>query len=397
MIANTATPLSLTSSTEVAPEPSVEALFTDFSSGAATAGLGAGLQMPALDIIERVHHEADYLALELPATKQHARQSFRERVLQFIEGPWAPDPMDLPRKRSPEESGNTSEPFRTQPRDAAAAKARKEVVAGVYRSERKTRISPWTSLFEYDMPLRPEHRELSGMTILHLSDVHLLEKSSKPTRELNHIATFLEAKGVRTDLVVLSGDLITVSPRDLNDSAAEALRRITERAQYSFFVLGNHDYHGHTPERIGKWVSDVGFVELTNKSAELRYKGTRVVVNGIDDAYFGSPLAPDSLREEDFNLTITHNNDAIRSNHPSPVDLMLAGHTHCGELKFFNGVRLMRAWGYCDDVNQHTRGWAMLTERTLSFVHPGLARHYVPYPILRQPPGVVLHHLRAID
>jgi predicted MPP superfamily phosphohydrolase len=353
--------------------------------------------MPALDVIEPAHHTADCPALERPVAKRHTRRSFKERILQVIEGPWAPDPIDLPRKRSPEESGNTSEPFRTQPRDVAEAKVRKEIVAGVYRSQRKTRISQWTSLFEYDIPLKPEHRELSGMTILHLSDVHLLERSPRPTRELNHIANFLDTRRLRTDLVVLSGDLITVSPRDLNDSAAAALRRITARAQHSLFVLGNHDYHGHTPERVGRWASDVGFVELTNKSAQLRYKGTRIVVSGIDDAYFGSPLAPHSLREEDFNLTITHNQDSIRSNHPSPVDLILSGHTHWGELKFLNAVRLMQAWGYCDDVNQHTRGWAMLTERALSFVHPGLARYYVPYPILRQPPGVVLHHLRAID
>jgi predicted MPP superfamily phosphohydrolase len=397
MIANADVSLSPNVPSETVRRASGETPERNYSLQALPGDFDVVQMAPAVDVLDQACFNAQSSAVELPDVQRRPPQLFRERVLRLIEGPWAPDPIDLPRKRSPEESGNTTEPFRTQPKNAVEARERKSVVADIYRSQRNTRISSWTSLFEYDIPLKAQHRALSGMTILHLSDVHLLEKSVKPTEELTRIANFLEDNRVRADLVVLSGDLITVSPRDLNDSAAEALRRITDRAQCSFFVLGNHDYHGHTPEQIGTWVSDIGFMELTNKSVALRYRGTRVVISGLDDAYFGSPVAPDSLREEDFNLTITHNNDSVRSNHPLPLDLILAGHTHWGELKFFNAVRLMQAWGYCDDINKHTRGWAMLTERTLSFVHPGLARYYVRAPILRQPPAVVLHHLKAIN
>jgi hypothetical protein len=54
----------------------------------------------------------------------------------------------------------------------------------------------------------------------------------------------------------------------------------------------------------------------------------------------------------------------------------------------------MTLWGYCDNVNNHTRHWDVLTDRTLSFVHPGLARYYVPFRTLRHPPGIAIHTLK---
>jgi predicted MPP superfamily phosphohydrolase len=328
-----------------------------------------------------------------------ARRTLRERFLDFVEGAWAPDPAHLPQKRSPVDSGNSSEAFRTTPHDAQAAKKRRELETIVTRSQHWTKISNWTSLIDTTVPLKKEHRALSGTKILHLTDIHLLEGSSKPVQELRNIATYLEDNRVRPDLTVLTGDLITKSPRDLSEEAANALRRIIAGSACSFFVPGNHDYHGptHSPEPVINWVTQVGFADLTNTTWEMRRRGVPFTISGMADAYFGAPIAPDSLPQDCFNLALMHNNDAMRRNYPEPVDLVLAGHTHWGELRFPGAVKLMGVWGYCDDVNRHTQGWKMLTDRTLSYVGPGLARYYVPYPILRQPPGVTLHHLQCID
>jgi predicted MPP superfamily phosphohydrolase len=357
--------------------------------------LDSALRMPALEVLYEQIQKAEAIKSAAQAARVHEKLSFRDRFLNFLEGPWAPHASDLPVKRSPEESGNSSKPFRTTPCTPSESRERAERLRAVHASQTRAVITPWTSLFEYQVPLSAQHQNLSGMSILHLSDVHLLATNQRPTQELQSIARYVQSKNLRFDLVLFSGDLITVSPRDLSDEAGKALRQLTSRAQYSFFVPGNHDYHGHTPALVSQWIAGAGFIDLTNQTAELTRRGTSFAIHGVDDAYFGAPVAPDTLSEDIFNLVLTHNLDSIRANFPAPVDLIISGHTHWGEFRFLNAVRLMRAWGYCDDVNHHTRGWAALTERSLSFVHPGLARYYVPYRGLRHPPGVVIHRLTS--
>jgi predicted MPP superfamily phosphohydrolase len=243
------------------------------------------------------------------------------------------------------------------------------------------------------VPLPREHAALDGLTVLHLSDVHLLKGNSRPIDELAVIDRYLQRTGYRLDLVFFSGDLITRSTEDLDDRAQTILRSIASRAQHSFFTLGNHDYHGHTPALVSEWMSHAGFHDITNRSAELRRAGTPFAVYGIDDAYFGRPQAPsrDDVPHDRFNMLVTHNLDAIRANFPRNFNCMFSGHTHGGEawIKAFGYI--MKAWNYLDDVNRNIRGWSMLSDSCYSFVHPGMARYYIRHPGLWLPPGVVFH------
>jgi predicted MPP superfamily phosphohydrolase len=159
-------------------------------------------------------------------------------------------------------------------------------------------------------------------------------------------------------------------------------------------VLGNHDYHGHSHELISKKVEQAGFKMLTNDHVHIRINGTRLNLYGVDDAIFGEPKVPETVEINEFNILLTHNLDAIDRRCSPYLDLMLSGHTHWGEFRFMDGTQLMKFWGYCQDINRHTRGWDRLTERTLSLVHPGLMRYYVPRALCH-PPGFVILRLLA--
>jgi len=317
----------------------------------------------------------------------------KQHILDWIEGPWAPHHADLPQKRSPVACGNSEQPFYKPPRDLSEQRARRMIISELEAGARINRLSTWTTSYEYRVPLPREHAALDGLTVLHLSDVHLLKGNSRPIDELAIIDSYLERTGYRLDLVFFSGDLITRSTEDLDDRAQEILRRISSRAQHSFFTLGNHDYHGHTPALVSEWISHADFHDITNRSAELRRNGTPFAVYGIDDAYFGRPQAPsyDDVPKDRFNMLVTHNLDAIRANFPRSFNCMFSGHTHGGEawIKAFGYV--MKAWNYLDDVNRNIRGWSMLSDSCLSFVHPGMARYYIRHPGLWLPPGVVFH------
>jgi len=317
----------------------------------------------------------------------------KQAVLDWIEGPWAPDHADLPQKRSPVACGNSELPFYEAPRDRSELRARTARITELETGAVINRLSTWTTSYEYRVPLPREHAALDGLTVLHLSDVHLLKGNSRPIDELAVIDSYLERTGYRLDLVFFSGDLITRSTEDLDDRAQTILQRIASRAQHSFFTLGNHDYHGHTPALVSEWISRAGFHDITNRSAELRRAGTPFAVYGVDDAYFGRPQAPshDDVPQDRFNVLVTHNLDAIRANFPRNFNCMFSGHTHGGEawIKAFGYV--MKAWNYLDDVNRNIRGWSMLSDSCYSFVHPGMARYYIRHPGLWLPPGVVFH------
>jgi predicted MPP superfamily phosphohydrolase len=348
------------------------------------------LSLPRVDF-------AALLAEQVEAAQELKRRyvdspTWRKRIAAVLEGPWAPEAHDLPvRQESLHPMAKVS--FREEPRDVAAALDRKTVKHAIGRSEKVWPLTRWTSVYEYEVPLDRLPAPLHGVTILHLSDIHFLKSSDRPWREMSRVAEFLERGERRIDLILLSGDVITKGPEDLCSQSLRQLKRLSAICPQAFMVHGNHDYHGHLPAIISKQLEQVGFHDINNHHVRLRIGGAPLNIYGIDDAYFGTPSPPSAVSGEETNIVLTHNLDSIRGDFPKDIDLVLSGHTHWGELKLFDGARVMNWWGYSDNLNRHTKHWEMLTDRTRSYVHPGLARYYVPYRGLRHPPGVAIHTL----
>jgi predicted MPP superfamily phosphohydrolase len=348
------------------------------------------LSLPRVDF-------AALLAEQVEAAQELKRRyvdspTWRKRIAAVLEGPWAPEAHDLPvRQESLHPMAKVS--FREEPRDVGAALDRKTVKHAIGRSEKVWPLTRWTSVYEYEVPLDRLPAPLHGVTILHLSDIHFLKSSDRPWREMSRVAEFLERGERRIDLILLSGDVITKGPEDLCSQSLRQLKRLSAICPQAFMVHGNHDYHGHLPAIISKQLEQVGFHDINNHHVRLRIGGAPLNIYGIDDAYFGTPSPPSAVSGEETNIVLTHNLDSIRGDFPKDIDLVLSGHTHWGELKLFDGARVMNWWGYSDNLNRHTKHWEMLTDRTRSYVHPGLARYYVPYRGLRHPPGVAIHTL----
>jgi predicted MPP superfamily phosphohydrolase len=348
------------------------------------------LSLPRIDF-------AALLAEQVEAAQELKRRyvdspTWRKRIAAVLEGPWAPEAHDLPvRQESLHPMAKVS--FREEPRDVGAALDRKTVKHAIGRSEKVWPLTRWTSVYEYEVPLDRLPAPLHGVTILHLSDIHFLKSSDRPWREMSRVAEFLERGERRIDLILLSGDVITKGPEDLCSQSLRQLKRLSAICPQAFMVHGNHDYHGHLPAIISKQLEQVGFHDINNHHVRLRIGGAPLNIYGIDDAYFGTPSPPSAVSGEETNIVLTHNLDSIRGDFPKDIDLVLSGHTHWGELKLFDGARVMNWWGYSDNLNRHTKHWEMLTDRTRSYVHPGLARYYVPYRGLRHPPGVAIHTL----
>jgi predicted MPP superfamily phosphohydrolase len=346
---------------------------------------------PLVDVRRCSADTAEYLSLVAPSRDR----SFKDGLLRAIEGPWSPNPEDRPPTRSPELSGNAPTPFRQRPTSLAAEKLRDERLAAIRKSGRRYRISEWSSVYTFDSYVPNLPAALDGVKILHLSDIHFLRRNDLAYLEMSHLERWLSKHHGSFDLCFVTGDVITKNPDDFGSGERGILRSVCERAAHSFFVPGNHDYYGHGIREVTQSIEDGRISNLNNRSARITIGGAPLNLFGVDDSHVGIPLAPLTVPANETNIVLTHNLEAIRGNFPPAIDLIFSGHTHWGEFRWLNGTKLMKWWGYCENKNGHVREWDMLTDRTASFVHPGLARYYVPWAGLRHPPGFVIHTLRT--
>ncbi|NIV71285.1 hypothetical protein GWN26_00870, partial [Candidatus Saccharibacteria bacterium] len=109
-----------------------------------------------------------------------------------------------------------------------------------------------------------------------------------------------------------------------------------------FACLGDHD-HWSNPSRITSGLSDCGWTFLRNEHRVVKYKGSRILITGITYIY-SQRLAKASLTtilEEkappsDLKILLVHQPSpmVIETAQEYGYDLVLAGHTHGGQVVF---------------------------------------------------------------
>lgn len=172
---------------------------------------------------------------------------------------------------------------------------------------------------------------LEGLSIVHITDAHF---TGWVDRGFFHELVGL-ANGMDPDLVVLTGDLI--DKRKCIDWLPETFGQL--RARFGVhFVLGNHDVRVDG-SRIRAALTGCGLVDLGGRWVEHTVRGMPVLLIG-NETPWGRP-APDLAGAPPpagvggpLRIALSHSPDQLgwaRRNH---VDLMFAGHTHGGQIRF---------------------------------------------------------------
>jgi predicted MPP superfamily phosphohydrolase len=136
------------------------------------------------------------------------------------------------------------------------------------------------------------------------------------------------------DLVLIAGDLVSdrrIASRHYD--LAEAVRPLAGlRARRGVFaVLGNHD-HWRNAGQARKELAAAGVIVLDNEAVRVG----PLAIGGLDDAFtvhhdLGTTV--DQLRRlGDASILLSHSPDPF-PDVPSDIQLMLAGHTHCGQIR----------------------------------------------------------------
>ena len=163
-----------------------------------------------------------------------------------------------------------------------------------------------------------------------LSDIHLGDRAMDPMRLSAIVA---QVNAARPDLVVLAGDFVV--GHDTRGAVARAagltvpLKRLKARLGV-VAVLGNHD-HWTAPEAVRAALTGAGIIVLENEAVRL---GPFAVL-GIGDRFSGHDDVPVALaaarRAGGVPIVLTHSPDLV-PDLPSELPLVLAGHTHCGQV-----------------------------------------------------------------
>lgn len=198
-----------------------------------------------------------------------------------------------------------------------------------------------------DVPLPGLPRDLDGLTIAHVSDVHVGKFTNG--RILTELAD--ATNQLKADCVALTGDLIDHALADLPE-ALDMVRRLDPR-EGLFLVEGNHDlFEGR--EAFARGVEEAGFPLLRNTAAPLTLRGHPVDMLGIRWTRSEAAMAEDvaatagRCRPDAFPILLAHHPHAFDAAAEAGIPLTLSGHTHGGQLmltpEIGPGPMIFRYW-----------------------------------------------------
>jgi predicted MPP superfamily phosphohydrolase len=201
------------------------------------------------------------------------------------------------------------------------------------------------------VPLAKLPKELSGYTIVQLTDIHV-----GPTIGRDFVEQIVRTtNALSPDLVAITGDLVDGSVEQLGH-LVEPLRELKAKDGV-FFVTGNHEYYSGADAWIAH-LRTLGIRVLRNERVPLRDDAGGFDLAGVDDTSahnFGHGHGQDVPRalagrdESRAVVLLAHQPKAVRDACKLGVDLQLSGHTHGGQIW---------PWGYAVRLDQpHVAGF----------------------------------------
>jgi len=188
------------------------------------------------------------------------------------------------------------------------------------------------------------------LRILQLSDLHM---TARQRRKQDWVRRLDE---LDPDLVLTTGD--NLAGHDAVAPTLSALAPLMERP--GAFVLGSNDYWAPRPKNPLKYfwpnhqrlhgktlpwqplrdaMIGAGWLDLTNVRGKLKADGRQIALAGVDDPHLGydryDDVAGDADPDADVRIGLTHSPEPriVNSFAADGYDLVLAGHTHGGQLR----------------------------------------------------------------
>ncbi len=186
-------------------------------------------------------------------------------------------------------------------------------------------------LREVNIPIPGLAKELDGLRLVQLSDIHLSPFLSE--RELARTVDMANETGA--DLALVTGDIIT-SYHDPLDAGIKQLGRL--RAQGGVIGChGNHEVYAKVENYATEEGARAGIRFLRNEAQRMTFRGSPINFVGVDYQPMHEPYlrgAGKHVVPGMPNILLSHNPDVFPVAAAQGYHLTLAGHTHGGQITF---------------------------------------------------------------
>ena len=226
-----------------------------------------------------------------------------------------------------------------------------------------------------------------GFRIAQLSDIHM-----SPFSTAGYIRRCVEiTNGLKPDLIVLTGDYIAWDP-SVEREAVRALAGL-RALQGVFGCLGNHEEESNTEDYVAGLFAEQGIHILRQQRTPIPLASETVNLIGIDDPRGGTDAEwlRDLSRRLHKGLVMPGTVNILLAHEPSDsmfdraaeigIDLILAGHTHGGQLAVEavrRGLNLSRL------IYRYTNGWYQ-NRGTMLYVNRGIGTTGFPIRLGARP------------
>ena len=193
---------------------------------------------------------------------------------------------------------------------------------------------------EYRLTYKKLNDDFYGLKIVHISDIHYGRTVHK--KELENIKK--EVNLMKPDIIVFTGDLID-KDTELKEKDIKILTDFLTGLDANinkYAITGNHDHEFKNYDII---IENGGFINL-NDTYDLIYTNTtnNILIAGVSTNVYGKKTIKEKLEstftylestenKPNFTILIIHEPDFIDEIDYSKFSLVLAGHSHNGQVR----------------------------------------------------------------
>jgi uncharacterized protein len=228
-------------------------------------------------------------------------------------------------------------------------------------------------------------KAFEGFRIAQLSDIHI--SPFMPADEIRRCVTITNQ--LKPDLVVMTGDYVAWDPAAQGE-VVQALAGL--RAPFGVFgCLGNHESITDTEESITRLFAAQGIQILRQERASIRLGGDTLNLIGVDDSTPDVRAVQRLMMPGTVNILLNHNPNDFDHAVEIAFDLMLAGHTHGGQLSLeflHRGLSLARL------ETPYVSGWYEKPGGQL-YVNRGIGTTMIPIRVGARPEITLLELFRT--
>lgn len=229
------------------------------------------------------------------------------------------------------------------------------------------------------------------IVIAHLSDLHEKEFGK------GNQALFHKVSALQPDVIAVTGDLVAHENQKHADTTytfelANGLSAIAP----TFFVTGNHERAFDEEITEALLAGSVNIVRQGVYTMDIR--GNRMNISGMDDLSYETHDPAEALDifcgMDGFNLFLTHRPEVYEDSLGKNIDLILAGHTHAGQIRIPGVSRLyMPGQGF---FPKYVQGEFTDGDTTM-IISRGLGSSGYPSFRINNPPDLVAVYVDAAE